>query len=231
MSYLLNGTSEYFHATAPATAAPLTISIWAKEASTSQQGLLTLARSSGMEEAFLAQTRSSGVHRAAVIINGSATNIDSIGSWTADAWHHYVLRIVSTTSRYSYFDGGNASAESTTSLAPSSIDTLGIGCRKPLNTPSTFFSGYIAEAAVFDEALSPADISDLYAGKNPQDFASLVGYWPLEDDTSAVIGGTLTTVGSPTQDADHPTIDAPTGGGSPVIPAILRHHLNLLNPA
>lgn len=84
------------------------------------------------------------------------------------------------------------------------------------NTSGYVFSGRIAEIAIWDVLLSGSEITSLAGGTNPQDVqaAHLKFYAPLKTDLVATVGSlTGTASGGAAQDADHPTISAPSGGG------------------
>lgn len=81
------------------------------------------------------------------------------------------------------------------------------------------FTGKIAEIAVWEAALSNADIDAFMSGTAASGIntANLKGYWSLStnditpDDESGNGGPTLSATGNPTFDADHPAI---TSGGT-----------------
>jgi hypothetical protein len=74
------------------------------------------------------------------------------------------------------------------------------------------FTGRLAELAVWNSALSTADITSYLAGTAASGIAAanLIGYWPLSADSLLNLGtdadGDLTATGNAVFDADHPTI-------------------------
>lgn len=89
------------------------------------------------------------------------------------------------------------------------------------NNFSTTGTAYIAEVAVFDEALTDSEINAILTsdetGPAPNTIrsADCIGYWPLDTDQtnhtdqSGNGGPTLTVQGSALFNAEHPTITAP----------------------
>ena len=98
---------------------------------------------------------------------------------TANVWYHAAGVFTSTLSRTAYFNG-TAGAEETTEVVDGTIafQAVGVTRRSTIVNPIV---GYVAEAAVWNIALSATDISDLAGGKSallvqPD---NLVRYWPL----------------------------------------------------
>ena len=140
------------------------------------------------------------------------------GSVTAaGGWYHVLFVHTSDSDIDIYVD--DSGTNSTTTITPDGMpDEAYIGAR----AGSTPAYAYIAEVAFWNVALSAASITSLAGGANPLaiEAANLTDYFPLKDDTGNDQGSiTLSATGSPTQDASHPTIDAPPAGGS--IPQIM----------
>jgi hypothetical protein len=159
------------------------------------------------------------IRASSVTSSGTLANADTSIGYTTGQWHHVAGVFASTTSRVAYIDGGNSQSNST-STASSSWDTLLLGGRYSSSAIAVYFSGDIAEAAVWNVALTADEIAQLAAGYSPLFVRpqSLVHYIPLfgragasggEEDWAA--GGVLTDAADPGL-ADHPRIIYPSRG-------------------
>lgn len=151
-------------------------------------------------------------------ITNSAGASDSPATFTNGAWHHVAGVFTSSTSRLAYVDGAAGTVD-TVNLTPNARDRTTIAARGD-SSLGTLLDGRVAEAAVWNVALSGAEVlsianqSQLPTGVQA---ANLVGYWPLcgvADPEPDLDGGTgnLTLVGSPPAIA-HPFASASCGGG------------------
>jgi hypothetical protein len=159
-----------------------------------------------------AQSRSTG---------GAAANTVAI---TAGAWIHGYGEFISTASRAASFNGANR-ATNTGSISPSASDSLHIGVRTDVVVPFGATDG-LAEISIWNgtgmsDAKRASLSTKLAAGQNPINVNAeagqpwtglLVAYWPLAStadltDNSANTHD-LTMVGTLTNYASHPTIDA-----------------------
>lgn len=119
----------------------------------------------------------------------------------------------SATSRLAYFNGSPGTPQ-TTSRIPSGIDRCAVGVNYA-STPANYANGDIAEAAMWNVALSDSDMASLARGVSPLLVRpeSLVAYWPLGGNYSPEIDPVgkfdLTLTG--TAKADHPRILMPRG--------------------
>lgn len=148
---------------------------------------------------------------------------DSTAGFTANAWHHAAAVFTSASSRTVYLNGGN-SATNTTTQTPDFTATLetnlGAWYSDTSNSYVLFASTRIAEAAVYNVALTASDVAALARGYSPICVrpADLVAYWPLgghhgqHDNDHWKNGYDLTAVNSPTW-ADHPRVIYPAFGG------------------
>ena len=138
---------------------------------------------------------------------------EATASYTANAWHHAAGVFTSASSRTVYYNGGN-SATNTTTQTPDFTATLetnvGAWYSDTSNAYSLFASGRIAEAAVYNVALTASDVASLAKGYSPLHVRpnDLVAYWPLgghhgqHDNDHWKNRYDLTAVNSPTW-ADH----------------------------
>lgn len=215
MAYALNGTSQYLNtASAPATAAPLTMAAWFypnnatdnfalmsvtdnAEAGSNRFGITILGAVAGDPiQAFAQQGAANGT-----------TN--STAGFTANAWNHACGVFTSSTSRTVYLNGGN-SATNTTNSTPAGVNRVRIGARFLNGTPGVFFNGSVAEVGIWNAALTDAEIASLANGVacrlvRPQ---SLVFYAPMIRDLIDVRGGLTITNNNTATVAVHPRVYA-----------------------
>ena len=85
--------------------------------------------------------------------------------YTVGVWNHACAVHAASNDRRAYLNGGNK-ATSTNDRGVSSIDLFTIGALG-LATPTAFMSGSIAEAAVWDVALTDAEVAILGLGYSP----------------------------------------------------------------
>lgn len=235
MSLILNGSTQYAYILeALAAGRPLTIAGWCKSDSDSAaQAVASLADKdsdvnyrilglfgSVVGDPVIAGERDSGNNKWSETTAGYAIN----------TWQQVLAEFGSATSRKSTISGGNEGTEST-SVTPANLDKTAIGviCRSTL---AWFFSGKLAEIAMWDTTLTSQQKTDLADGDRPSTISgNLLAYWPLEDDADDDSGNSknLTLVGTPSFDTeDHPSMNEENGGG--VVAAIIApYHKHLLS--
>ena len=141
---------------------------------------------------------------------GAEVTAEVTASFTDDGWHHVCGVETSATSRAAYLDGANKGTNAT-SREPAGADRISIG-RKGDSTPTAYMDGFIAEVAVWNVALSDADVALLAKTTSPFLVVpqSLVFYAPLIGRYSPEIdirgGANLTLSASAPAVAAHPRI-------------------------
>lgn len=177
MARNFNGTSQHLDVTAtPASATPLTLAAWWLPANTSTtMGIFNIWVA---QNEFLLQQNSTILRAQASSTAGGTASASTVATITANQWNHGAAVFTSATSRTVYLNGGNAQSN-TTSITPSGLTTTTIGFRG-LNG-SNFVNGPIAEAGIWNVALSANEVAALAKGVPPRYVRpqSLVGYWPL----------------------------------------------------
>ena len=136
-------------------------------------------------------------------------------------WHHAAFVASSSTSMFAYLDGVPG-AEEANANDPTGIDTAIIGAWKIASTTLYYWSGLLAEAAIWDVALTTVEIALLSAGYSPLFVrpGNLVKYWPLKaasatpdsGDYMDLMTGNMFDVNTDGLDAEHPRIIYPSGG-------------------
>jgi hypothetical protein len=207
MAYQFNGTNQRLSASAPVTAAPLTVACWFRAANvTHDASLITLVGSPGYF-ALLAEGAFAG-DPVTISDNhtGPAALARTTAGFSANTWTHACGVRNSTTSRTVYLNGGN-SATNTQSKTPLNINECNIGS---FNSGALFLNGMIAEVGIWDAALTAAEIASLANGMTPDKIRpqSLVFYAPLVRDLIDQKGGRTITNNNAATVANHPRVYA-----------------------
>lgn len=125
------------------------------------------------------------------------------------AWHHAGGVFATNASRIAYLDGV-AGVEDTTDLTPANLDVTDIAAIHYNNTTNNYFSGHIGEAAIWNIALTNAEVASLAAGYSPLFIhpQNLIAYWDLIRGLNDRVGGYNLTA-SGTVVSVHPPIIYP----------------------
>lgn len=168
MARAFNGSSQYIEATStPVTAVPYTMSVWARpNALEKTQTALALGRATSALYAALGYL-SSG--KAFAEIRGSTTNAvpESSGSTAKEVWNHLALINGSTTSHIVLLNGTAGTTNTTNTGATAGMNRTTIGSLFQASTRSSYFNGQIAEAAIWNVALTTAEVAALAKGLHP----------------------------------------------------------------
>jgi hypothetical protein len=192
---------------------PFTMSIWFRPNGSTSGGFRTLfalnkADATGFSRYEIYTDLSLGVnvfrHDNSNATGGAVTT----AALTSGTWGHCCAVFTSSTSATIYLDGGN-SATDTTAVAFDNPDrtTIGQDERGALN----YTEGDLAEAAIWDVALTAAEIASLAKKKSPTSVrhGSLVNYAQIigrnSPEMDVVSGTSFTLVNAPTV-TDHPPI-------------------------
>ena len=133
--------------------------------------------------------------------------VDRDGVWTP------VVAVITTDALRDIYvaDIANTAQSTSTRTVSNGLLRLAVGRAAPANSA---FTGFIAEVAVWNCALTTQQITDYLAGYNPSGIAAanLIGYFPLDYDSATQTNegvdtaGDLTVTGTPAFSSDHPTI-------------------------
>jgi len=185
---------------------PITMACWFNPTTTAQiQCMLSLGHSLTTDRHSIQGDGAS--HVAAQTADPTTTRTaTSTGTFAAGAWAHAAGVFASATSRTAYRDGGN-SGTNTGNTTPANANRTNAGCRFSLASRGQFWNGLIAEAAIWNIALTAAEVAELAKGFSPMLIQpqNLVSYWPLLGRTSPEIdlrGGFPLSIVGPTR-ADH----------------------------
>lgn len=201
-----DGSSSYFKVgSAVVSGYPFTMAAWVRSNSiTVNQTVISISddtvgtQQHGLE---LAGTVAGDPVRA-FSVAGTAQRATTTTGFSASTWHHAAGVFTSATDRAAFIDGGSKGTNAT-SRAPSGLNATDLG-RNGDSTPDGFFDGSIAEAAVWNVALTDAEIAILALGYSALLVrpGALVAYWPLlgrhTNEIDVRGGNTVTPTGSPT---------------------------------
>lgn len=213
-----DGSSEYLERdSAPATATPLTIACWFYQddvAIATNRALLGIFDRSVTNQWFVLKTQMDASYNKFVHAETRSSSgwdrATATAQFSGNTWHHAAAVFTSPTSRTVYLDGGN-SATNTTSATPSGLDRISVA-RLGDSSPGNYFSGRIAEVAIWNVALTDAEVAILAADYSPLFVRpqNLVAYWSLirDEDQDRVGGYDLTAFNTPSI-AAHPAVYYP----------------------
>lgn len=211
-------TSQYLERIGvPVSAPPLTLSIWVNMA-TYAQFAGTLCRVASNSWFNIGSTVVFPGTTAAYQHDGTSAGLVKTSAIPASTWVHLCGVFPDNGSR-SVFLNGAAKVTDTTTCVATTLERTMVGTAYAVGAIyAPNFGGDIAEFAIYNAALTDAEVALLAAG-NPASVvraANLAAYYPLLGTTSPepdMQGGTgLTLVGAPTA-APHPPILSPSQAG------------------
>lgn len=206
MAYFFNN-AQRITASAPITGKPVTIAIRAYQtALDGESGLAYLGTVSGSNRVQITSDSPADTYRIAEVGTsvGQTTGIAISGYNT---WFFSAGVFSSATDRTGYIDTTSQN-NTTTSGTATTWDTVAIGARASSGAWAYYFTGRLAEAAVWDVALTAAEIDSLYKGFKPTRVRpqSLKFYSPLIRNLQDVRGGLTLTNNNSATVADHPRV-------------------------
>ena len=216
MARTFNGTTQRLAYAAAIASRPFTIAVWFNLTSLTVTAeifsILDNTQNPGLDGYALDVSGTEGGDpvRAWYQTNGGATvgYAKTTAGPAANTWTHG-CGVFAAASTAAYINGGNkGNAGTNTATAPNSTN---LGARFYGGAWSGFFPGRLAEAAIWDVALTDAEVVILAKGMSPLLMRpqSLVAYWPLIGRTSPEIelinGYGMSLVNAPTV-GDHPPV-------------------------
>lgn len=200
-------------ASTPVTAAPFTMACWARP---DAENVAAAALSIGDKDVgahfwdilFVGNVAGDPI-RFRALAGGTAGSAEATGiDFAANTWYHVCGVETSATDRAVFVDGGNKGTNAT-NRSPANADNITIGADGN-STFSSPFSGDVAEAAVWNVALTDAEVAVL--GKGVPAFmvrpSALVFYAPLIRGAIDIRAGNALTVTTPVP-SPHPRVFYP----------------------
>jgi hypothetical protein len=187
----------------PISAAPFSISIWGKtiDDTDDYQTMLGIGQS-GTDHFWRLRLRPvSGSVDWTAEDSSSAGKASTTAVPNVNEWFHIGAVEAASNSRRILLDGANEGTN-TSDIVPSSVDTTWIG-QLDDGSPSDRFRGPLGHFAIWDAALTNAEIRSLAKGASPKQIriGNLIRYWPLNGHSPepSVVGGSspMTLFGSP----------------------------------
>lgn len=243
---VVRASSQYAEATSAALTGSLTATFaaWYKPSSLTNSAILSCGRSATNDDYYVLGMDGTG--QGYVEVNGGSGSGTAFAAGVSNGvWAHVAGVQSSATSRTAYVNGA-AGTPNTTNIgaAPASLDRTTIGALIITGSRLSFSGGDIAECAIWNVALTTAEIASLAAGASPLVIrpANLVLYAPLnvaaspEQDLRGSLALTFGAAGAaPSKATSHPRIFKPsgwlpvgkpvTGGGPPPTPTAQKRAL------
>jgi len=180
--------------------------------------------------------------RAYIKGGGDVAYATTTANYALNTWQHACGVYINNSLRYAYLNGGNKGTDTGSNGTPTGLNTTTIGAVKGA-TVTNFLDGDVAEAAIWNVALTDEEVAALAKGFSPLLIrpANLKAYWPLIrrgasiDNIDLVGGYHLTDYNSPTT-APHCRIVraaaplvVPIEGAGPTtsIPVMMNHYRKL----
>lgn len=168
-------------ASTPITAYPFSLSAWGyPDALGINQTLASICISINTTDRWELIVTTGNVLRFGSRSSSVTVNADATGTVSVNTWFHALAVGTSATSRTIYRDGGNSGTNTTSNTPGGTMNQWNIG-RRGGSTSTTFWSGRLAEVALWNAALSADEALALARGVLPWRIRplSLVGYWPV----------------------------------------------------
>lgn len=208
-----DASSEYLSASAPVANEPLTMACWFRSdtSSPTNQCLMSVGNKSSETSHHALRIRDPADSDLMAVSRWGGTNIAAFSSaqWSTDTWHHACGVYAADNDRRIYLDGGNKGTDTTTVTV--TVNDLFIGAQAASST-RYYMSGDIAEAAIWNVALTDDEAASLGSGCSPLLVrpASLVFYQPLRRNSNDIVGKlAITENNTPSIIDDRPPIIYP----------------------
>jgi len=138
----------------------------------------------------------------------------SVSPMVAGEWKPVLAVYTSTTSRTIYYDGKSFTSTTDVGITWTDFNRLTIGIRA--RTGDGFFNGEVANACVWNTALTPEDYAAILSAQDPSTIksANVVDYWSLSTQAATQTGknGRVLTATNTAQASTHPAPGAAPQG-------------------
>jgi hypothetical protein len=234
-----DASSQYLYANqAPVTGPPFTMACWFKSDDAAAVQCLMFVGDKDAGNQYHNLIAHGGVSGDPIYVqsrdSSGTASAETTSGYSLDTWHHACAVFAAHNDRSAFIDGGSKGTDSN-SKSPSGLDRIAIGALA--RDVTTFYtSGEIAEAAIWNVALTDAEVAILAKGFSPLLVRqhNLEAYWSLVREAEYENGNidrikkhNLTDYGNPT-DAAHCRIIYPipphvlTTAGIGMTPRLLR---------
>ena len=169
MAFSFNGTSSYIDAAStPITAAPFTMACWFNPLSATAGGVLMAIGNSAAAGRFQLAANGDIVNDPITFYaeQGAANGTASATGYILNTWQH-AAGVCSGVASRSVFLNGAQKATNTTSVTPTSVNSIMMGARWNAGSRVGFLNGRLAEAAVWNVALTDDEVISLSKGFAP----------------------------------------------------------------
>ena len=162
---------------------------------------------------------------------GTSSYARTTTGYSINTWHHSCAVVASATDRRVFIDGGSKDTETVTRNP--TITTTAIGVNLHGGTAYNGMVGAMAEAAIWDVALTDAEVAIVASGISPLLMRpnDLVAYWPIIGRTSPEIdifgGYDMSITGGSMAAAPHPRIAYPSHKTYQIPPYIVNPIVNV----
>lgn len=190
-------------------AEPITVACWFNSDADQDQFLIGGGHTIGVN--YYGLRIDAGREIEAVVYDGDTdTKAKTIAVYTLNTWHHGCAVFASNGDCRIYLDGGNR-VNNANAHDAITIDRTSIAVSSD-STPWGYYSGMVAEAAIWNAVLTDAEAAILAKGYSPLFVhpQNLVAYWPLirDEDQDRVGGYDMTAFNAPSI-APHPPVIYP----------------------
>lgn len=202
MAYSFNGTSDVVSLpSVPVSNVPLSMSVWFNPtASSSIQALLVVGIDAARYQIRTGSAAGASSNICAQAVDlGSSPSAVSSNTFTAGAWNFAGAVFASHTLRTVNLNGTAVTSTASDSVATATTKTsVGASFVLPGPVPAGFYAGKIAEAGVWNVALTADEMAALSQGVSPRLIrpSALVFYAPLAGSPVNLPGGVLTVTGA-----------------------------------
>jgi hypothetical protein len=166
-----DGSSQYLqNANALITDEPFTFAIWFNtDDDTNNQVLLSVTDQNGNHRIQLQAAGSAAGDPVRAYMEGTSVQagFNATSGYSTNTWHHAAMRSASGTDHAVYIDGGSKGTDSSDRGAYSGLDVTSIGVSEYTGGLDGLMSGKLAHGAIWNVALTDAEILRLANGALP----------------------------------------------------------------
>ena len=206
-----SGSTYLYALSAPVTTYPMTMGTWFYDNDTLNSGSIMSVGTWASYDAYGINSHSDEKVQTAIYVAGATYYSEKTGV-TNNKWEYSAGVFASSTDRKIYLNGGDTPGTDTADQTPANADRLTIGSYVADGSYGrSRFKGGIAESAMWDVALTAAEIDILAAGYSPLFVRpqNLVFYAPLIRGYQELIGGLSLVYANEPADMEHPPIIYP----------------------